>query len=114
MIGVLEVDYDVVLSATEECFLFIGTLPMCLVIQVACMDFAYVKEMVTYLRPTSSQVYDDRTYSKDASSSYDKNASRSRDYEDSCSSCVKDADSDVCSMGKSCMWNIHQEDASGL
>lgn len=54
---VLEVDYDTVLTTAEERFLFIGTLPTCLGVEMAYMDFANVREMVAYLRSFGEQVY---------------------------------------------------------
>ena len=90
----LEVKYDVVLTTKEKVFLLIGTLPLHMGCDMACMDFLDVKEMVTYLRSSDGQVFHAHmgSCSKAICSSYDGDASSSSDDEDSCSSCANDAD----------------------
>ncbi len=56
LIGMLEIEHDVILTPDEEILLFIGTLPGSLAIQMACKDFIDVKSMVAYLLSPSRQV----------------------------------------------------------
>ena len=56
LIGMLEIEHDVILTPDEEILLFIGTLPGSLGIEMACKDFIDVKSMVAYLLSPSREV----------------------------------------------------------
>ncbi|MCO5601383.1 hypothetical protein L7F22_055503 [Adiantum nelumboides] len=49
LIWMLEKSYDVILTRKEKVFLFIGTLPLHVGCDMACMEFTNVKNMVYYL-----------------------------------------------------------------
>ncbi|MCO5573940.1 hypothetical protein L7F22_027718 [Adiantum nelumboides] len=119
LIWVLEKSYDVILKRKEKVFLFIGTLPLRMGCDMACMEFRNVKNMVYYLMsPVGQASYayldsclDDASYDNyDSSFSVDGDASSLCDHDTSnvCSS----VSSPPCVEGRGnvCIWDFDHMD----
>ncbi|MCO5605412.1 hypothetical protein L7F22_059596 [Adiantum nelumboides] len=119
LIRVLEKSYDVILKRKEKVFLFIGTLPLRMGCDMACMEFKNVKNMVYYLMSPAGQtsyMYLDSCLEDASHDNYDSSFSVD---EDASSLCDHDT-SDVCSpvssppcvegRGNVCIWDFDHMD----
>ncbi|MCO5551887.1 hypothetical protein L7F22_005393 [Adiantum nelumboides] len=96
LIGVLEKSYDVILKRKEKVFLFIGTLPLRMGCDMACVEFTNVKNMVYYLMSPVGQASYAYLGSCLEDASYDNYDSSFIVDEDASSLCNHDTN-DVCS-----------------
>ncbi|MCO5582268.1 hypothetical protein L7F22_036160 [Adiantum nelumboides] len=121
LIWVLEKTYDVILIGKEKVFLFIGTLPLRMGCDMACMKFTNVKNMVYYLMSPvghASYAYLDSCLEDASYDNYDSSFSVDGD---AISLCDHDT-SDVCSpvssppcvegRGNVCIWDFDHMDGS--
>ncbi|MCO5611946.1 hypothetical protein L7F22_066206 [Adiantum nelumboides] len=97
LIWVLEKSYDVILTGKEKVFLFIGTLPLHVGCDMACMELTNVKNMVYYLMSPVGQASYAYLDSCLEDASYDNYDSSFSVDEDASSLCDHDT-SDVCSL----------------
>ncbi|MCO5550053.1 hypothetical protein L7F22_003532 [Adiantum nelumboides] len=121
LIWVLEKSYDVILARKEKVFLFIGTLPLRMGCDMACMEFTNVKNMVYYLMSPvgqASYAYLDSCLEDASYDNYDSSFSVDGDASSLCDHDTNDVCSSVSSppcvegRGNVCIWDFDHMDGS--
>ncbi|MCO5568318.1 hypothetical protein L7F22_022017 [Adiantum nelumboides] len=120
LIWVLEKSYDVILKRKEKVFLFIGTLPLRMGCDMACMEFTNVKNMVYYLMSPvgqASYAYLDSCLEDASYDNYDSSFSVDGDASSLCDHDTSDVCSSVSSppcvegRGNVCIWDFDHMDS---